>query len=374
MNEDRITEFRSEWQACKDGSIEVQNAALDHIAKGLLDALATGVAVVWREGLEPEQVRTKVRSWLNEGNDLAEAFEGFYIEPGAPLWANGRWNQDWPERTWLVKDWLPAGQVVLVTGQGGAGKSRLSLQLAASMAAGRSLWLGPGGPTLEDDTPTPAVIVTYEDDAQELGRRLQAMVWEDQGGRPCSAAQLVEDRLLALGQVGPLWEPDPKGSRHIATVGVLSAAGRWVRAYAERQQARLLVIDPLAAAFGQDENSRALVRAFMSAWSSWAQTTGVTVLFVAHPPKGQQAKGQQAPDYSGSTDWLASCRAMWTLGLEQVGNKDTDGSGTVLRCVKSSYAALPHEHWLRGYPAWSVTDSTASAEAVRQIRKANPHG
>ena len=39
-------------------------------------------------------------------------------------------------RRWLVRDWLPAGRVALLTGPGGVGKSRLVLQLAAGIASG----------------------------------------------------------------------------------------------------------------------------------------------------------------------------------------------------------------------------------------------
>ena len=37
---------------------------------------------------------------------------------------------------WLINDRLPAGRVALLTGEGGAGKSRLALQLAAGVASG----------------------------------------------------------------------------------------------------------------------------------------------------------------------------------------------------------------------------------------------
>ena len=41
-----------------------------------------------------------------------------------------------PPRRWLVRDWLPAGRVALLTGPGGICKSRLVLQLAAGIASG----------------------------------------------------------------------------------------------------------------------------------------------------------------------------------------------------------------------------------------------
>ena len=37
---------------------------------------------------------------------------------------------------WLVEDWLPSGRVSMLTGEGGAGKSRLALQLAAGIVTG----------------------------------------------------------------------------------------------------------------------------------------------------------------------------------------------------------------------------------------------
>ena len=51
-----------------------------------------------------------------------------------------------PPRRWLVEDWLPAGRVTLLAGQGGVGKSRLALQLAAGIASGGGRLEGPTTP------------------------------------------------------------------------------------------------------------------------------------------------------------------------------------------------------------------------------------
>ena len=54
---------------------------------------------------------------------------------GGPVMTRTDWTAEPGPRQWLVDGWLPAGRVALLSGQGGAGKSRLALQLAA----------GPGG-------------------------------------------------------------------------------------------------------------------------------------------------------------------------------------------------------------------------------------
>ena len=46
-----------------------------------------------------------------------------------------------PERSWIVRDWIPNYQVTMLNGDGGIGKSLLAQQLLTSCATGNS-WLG----------------------------------------------------------------------------------------------------------------------------------------------------------------------------------------------------------------------------------------
>ena len=64
------------------------------------------------------------------------------------------------------------------------------------------------------------------------------------------------------------------GTAHVQTVAELTAAGRRLRRLCERVGARLLVVDPLAAAYGSDENTRGLVRQYMASWDAWDVTGG----------------------------------------------------------------------------------------------------
>ena len=123
----------------------------------------------------------------------------------------------------------------------------------------------------------------------------------------------------------------------------------------------------LAAAYACNENDRGLVRAFMASWDAWARDTGCTVLLIAHPPKTDAA-------YSGSTDWHAAARAVWTLSLYETGTGAATGKGggkekrepakaPRLQCLKSSYGLPPEPQWLERNGNWRVAqDAHAAAQ------------
>ena len=242
-------------------------------------------------------------------------------------------KEDLPPRPWLVPDWLPIGRVALFAGQGGAGKSTLALQLAASVVTGGSR------PTLcfdgGDDAalnfngkPSPVVYCTWEDEPDEVARRLKAI------GAPPEA---IENRfhLFDLAATGPLWEPGKTGSRHTSTMGAWTDTADVLFAYCEGQNPSLLVLDPLAAAYACNENDRGLVRQFMASLNANAHRLKMAVLLIAHPPK------DTAAIYSGSTDWPASARAVLSLGRPPDW-KGEEGESQ-LRLEKSSYGPLPKQ-------------------------------
>ena len=98
-----------------------------------------------------------------------------------------------PPRRWLVEDWLPAGRVTLLAGQGGVGKSRLALQLAAGIASGGGRLDGTdhaseGCSWIETPSPdtlklgeatepggSPTVYASWEDELEEFWRRLSEL-------------------------------------------------------------------------------------------------------------------------------------------------------------------------------------------------------
>ena len=240
-------------------------------------------------------------------------------------------------RQWLVENWLPAGRVAMMTGEGGSGKSRLALQLAAGVASGGGpdgAWLeAPGGVLrLGNSIPAdgaPVVFASWEDEPDEFYRRLHQI-----SGRaaPWVNPERLQNLLIAnmMGE-GPVWAPTQGG--HISSLAELTQTGDRLRRVCQAAGARLLIMDPLAAAYASQENTRGLVRAFVSHWDDWAQTNNCTILLLAHPPKSS------AYNYAGSTDWLGAVRALWSLQRVEQPSQDAGAkTGTwKLDSVKGNY-------------------------------------
>ena len=314
-------------------------------------------------------------------------------EPGAPREITFSWDEKpWP-RQWLIPGWLPARRVAMLTGEDGWGESRLALQLAAAVAAGDPEWLQGGPGTTKPESvlarlagrgsePPLVVFATWEDEPDEMARRLHRMgeraakvgdrlhLLDFAGKGPlCQAPErpeVVDPRVVADRGSGELAHGGPvgDGTRHTNT---LAPAGRWLRAYCQHYCSPLLVVDPLAAAYACNENDRSLVRAFMASWDAWARATDCAVLFVSHASKTEAAN-------SGSTDWQAARRTVWTFGLEPIPKPKTSKTkdkgdkpdkAPRLACIKSSYAALPKPLWLEsdeGGP-WRVSRTPQEATA-----------
>ena len=279
-----------------------------------LDALMGWVAA----HPEDEVVRRGLQALFKELEDSEET------EKTAPL-PDWTWTGEYPPppRRWLIRGWMPAARVSMLAGRGGAGKSRLALQLAAGIASGGGEgyeWISAplGELTLGTVVPedgAPVIYATWEDEEEEVHRRLVEISGPE---APWVTPERLSENLhiVNLARRGPLWPP--LQGRHVATLAELTMTGGLLRQRAEQLGAVLIIVDPLAAAYAADENSRGLVRAFVADWDGWAQESGCAVWLVAHPPKG-------GSDYSGSTDWEGAVRSMWVMKEEKVGEKPGKG-------------------------------------------------
>ena len=184
----------------------------------------------------------------------------------------------------------------------------------------------------------PVVYASWEDERDEAGRRI-AKFGVDGLAIPANLAGRL--RYLDLRGEGPLWGPAGE-ARHLAALGELTPVGRRVRATCETLNARLLVVDSLAGAYGSDENTRALVRLFCADWDRWATDTRCAVMLIAHPPKtpGGAGAGQVDRDYAGSTDWHGAARWRWTLDPADTGETTPGRNGGKPRPVEALALAL----------------------------------
>lgn len=253
-------------------------------------------------------------------------------------------RSDWatppPTREWLVSGWLPANRIALLAGRGAAGKSQVALQLAhaitADLPAGSTRSWFEGGPEIPGGQGA-VVFVTWEDDSNEILRRMLGNPQNQHGAPEFDRAVGGRFHFIDLAGQGPLWAGDSHRS-----YGELTPAGESLRAVCQSLGVRLLVIDALSSAFAANENDRAAVRAFLSSWDRWARDTGCAVLLIAHPPKSEGIDNH----YSGSTDWRAGVRSLLVLSRP----KGIADRGK-LACDKLNSAQTPDPIAL-GSPQW----------------------
>jgi hypothetical protein len=187
---------------------------------------------------------------------------------------------------WLVPDYIPLGKLVLVAGDGGHGKSVVTLDLATGQSLGR--------PCLGlDYEPPPAadvLLVNCEDDV----------------------ADTVVPRLLAAGadlrhvfQVGGVegkdGKPAPFSLAHYQQVE---------EELRRRPGVRLVVIDPAGAyvgATGVDDHKDSELRSLLGPLAELAARARVTVVLVKHLTKGTTPKAVYR--VSGSAGYINSLRA-----------------------------------------------------------------
>ena len=290
--------------------------------------------------------------WEDEARELLRQAA---VPGGERLRIRNDWATSEPSaRAWLCPGWLPLGRVALLTGPGSVGKSLLALQLAVTVASGQGVsggsrtdalpimaGAGKEGPAVDSGHAGPAVVVGWEDEADEVARRLRLLPGAAAGPRLPSALHYVD-----LAGRGPLWAP--REGRHRDTGLTLTRVGHQLERLLEDVQPRLLVLDPVAAAYAGNENDRAAVRSFLAYLNDLAAGLEVAVLIVAHPPKASEER------YSGSTDWRNGVRALWTLGVQDVPGwegSDTErkrpARGYALELDKSNYSRAGTRAWLR---------------------------
>lgn len=254
-----------------------------------------------------------------------------------------REDTDAYEPEFLINNWMPANRLTLLTGPGGTGKSYLALQHICGLAMGiADHFLSPYHGTSDDlykekprtfrKDPIKVVIASYEEDLSETWKRI-AWICDWLGWADYDKLR-KQIRFVDLKMFGPMWGVGQ--DTHLATRAKLLDVGDWLLSQCDSYGAELLMLDPSAGVYGANENARESVREFCSYLNGWGQQVNCATLLIAHPNKA-------GDDYSGNTDWLGSCRAMWTLRVE----KENRGTNTKpewhywyqLTNAKQNYAA-----------------------------------
>ena len=250
--------------------------------------------------------------------------------PRLPFVNIGAWvTNPVPEREWVVRDRIPANNVTLLSGEGSVGKSILSLHLAVAIVLARD-WAS----TMPEVGP--ALVVACEDDADELHRRLDAVV-KHYGA---SFADLTDLHLVSLaGHDALLATPDRSG------LMVPTKLFQRVTEAVRDIRPRIVILDNSADVFGGSENDRAQVRQFIGMLRGLAMVANAGVLLTSHPSLTGISSGT---GLSGSTAWNASVRSrLYLKRATTAKDEEPDPNLRVLEVMKNNYGPVGETITLR---------------------------
>ncbi|MBR0778732.1 AAA family ATPase [Bradyrhizobium diazoefficiens] len=229
-------------------------------------------------------------------------------EPLARLDISGWDDVEVPQRDWAVRDRIIRRAVTLLSGEGGVGKSILTLQLCCAHALARD-WFG------SMPEPGPAIFLDAEDDESELHFRLDAIrahlgvtFKELDDGALCLMPLAGKDALLGLPDRAGIIQPTPLFERLLLT--------------ATNIKPMMIVLNSAADLFAGNENNRSEVRQFIGLLRRLAIASNAAVLLTSHPSLSGLSSDS---GLSGSTAWNNSVRSR--LFFKAVSDTDDDRSG-----------------------------------------------
>ena len=216
---------------------------------------------------------------------------------------------------------LSVGEIALLSGEGGQGKSYLTLAVAVAGALAADVDRPHGAACGLRVAPGPAVLVSYEDSPARVYGRLVSL-----------GQTAAQNALHVVEYPAPLWETDRTGASKRADWW----ADLW--AYVGDVGARLVVIDPASAALADVSTGESgPVRAFLRGLAVEAEQAGAGVLVVTHSTKAARNAARAGDDpgagiVAGSAAWFDGARGVLTLTA-----LPDNPTARVLECVKANY-------------------------------------
>ena len=224
-------------------------------------------------------------------------------------------DPDDEEKGSQIDSLVSRGQVALLSGAGGDGKSSVTLSLAVAAANAFAQGVPYGTACGLRVRAGRTVIVSYEDPPVIMRHRVGGLVhrgvlvWDD----PDPLWQLLADKSAIA---GPSWAWD-------VFWGQLS-----------RLEPSLIIIDPVSAALsGVSTIETGPIRSFVTAMGRRAQEIGAAVLMVAHANKAARNETHPGPGaVAGSAAWYDTSRGVLYLRRDRA-----EHAVRILSCIKSNY-------------------------------------
>ncbi|GHE49973.1 hypothetical protein GCM10019059_06550 [Camelimonas fluminis] len=255
-----------------------------------------------------------------------------------------------PERPWHVHNWIPRRVVTMLSGDGGTGKSLLTLQVGVATVLGCET-LG-----LEPEQGRVAYIGA-EDEADEFQRRLADILRSFEAGFD----DLHDDFLLF-----PLADQDatlamPDRAKVMRPTPLFSQIEERLVDFAPT----LIVLDTSADLFGGDEINRVQVRQFVGMLRRWAIRFDCAVVLLSHPSVTGMQSGTGT---SGSTAWNNSVRSRLYLTAPEAGRDEPpDPDARLLTNKKANYGKVGDAIKLRWRDGVFVLDEWPMSNPAAQL-------
>lgn len=235
-------------------------------------------------------------------------------------------------REWEVEGWIPKGEVTLLYGDGGIGKTLLIHQYATSAAAGIP-WLG-------QPTRKARVMCFFCEDSEDELHRRQLDINRSLG----VTFDEIDDHLLIasrkyMDNLFILWDRN---------TGAMKRQAIWAQLLndAIAHKADVIIVDTIADTYGGSEIDRGQVNAFVkSCLGKLAQTINGSVIALGHPSITGKISGSGT---SGSTAWSNAARSRLYLKYPKNVEK---GDVRELEGMKSNYGpkgSVLKLKWVRG--------------------------
>ncbi len=218
----------------------------------------------------------------------------------------------------------------MLNGDGGLGKSLLTLQMMLAVATGKD-WLG------NDAWHCKSLGVYCEDDPEELHRRLADIL----DAKHMAFGDLEQMRLISrVGQASELLIRDKYGKPQGP-----SPFFSQILKTAKDFGAQLVILDGLHDLFDGNENSRPEARQFINLLRRIALEIDGAVVLCAHPSLSGMASGSGS---SGSTAWNNAVRSRLYLTRPKMEDGEpADPDVRLLKSMKSNYGKTGDEIRLR---------------------------
>jgi RecA-family ATPase len=246
-----------------------------------------------------------------------------------------------PPREWFCYPWMPSKEVILLSGDGGIGKSTLAVQASISSALGIQ-WLG------YDILKGRTLILSCEDGRAELHYRIEQILKSDS---PYAGKDALE-ALLSIFIIDATRDLDPTLATYDEKTGVMpTPLYQAIKALIERNRIDLLILDSAADLFAEEINRHA-VRSFIRL----LRELGCTVILLAHPSASGMRDGR---GYSGSTHWNNSVRArLYFRRAETPDGEEPDPDLRILEMPKNNRARADAKIFVRWKDGRFVPTST----------------